>query len=133
MLQQVLETRDGWALSGSLCGWGDFVIPMFDLAVFLWVPRELRMDRLRLREMDRYGAQIANPSDARYDAHIQFLEWAGAYDKGGLDMRSRSRHEQWMKSLPCPLIRIEGAHTIDESLKSVLDVLPSTRDAAGKS
>jgi hypothetical protein len=33
-------------VSGSLCGWGDGVIPLFELVVFLWVPQEVRMVRL---------------------------------------------------------------------------------------
>ena len=35
------------------------------------------------------------------------MEWAAQYDKGGIDMRSRILHEEWMKTLPCRLIRFE--------------------------
>jgi adenylate kinase family enzyme len=50
-----LSSEHGWVLSGSLCGWGDVAIPLFDLAVFLWIPQELRMSRLLHREQQRYG------------------------------------------------------------------------------
>jgi adenylate kinase family enzyme len=120
LLRDRLEAKDAWVLSGSLCGWGDFAIPLFDLAVFLWVPADIRVQRLRSREIERYGRQIENPSDPRYGGHKQFLEWAVAYDSGGLDMRSRVHHEQWMKTLPCTLLRIEGDHSSEESLTLVL-------------
>lgn len=44
--------------SGSLYGWGDIFIPYFDLAVFLWIPIELRLERLKNREKSRYGDLI---------------------------------------------------------------------------
>jgi len=61
LLQQALDKTDSWVLSGSLCEWGDFAIPMFGLAVFLWVPPGIRMQRLQLREIDRYGSEIETP------------------------------------------------------------------------
>ena len=35
MLRADLEKPGGWVLSGSLFGWGDVFIPLFDLVVFL--------------------------------------------------------------------------------------------------
>ena len=58
------RASDGWALSGSLAGWGDPLIPRFGLAVFLTLDPELRLARLRERERRRYGAAI-EPGGAR--------------------------------------------------------------------
>jgi uridine kinase len=43
-------------LSGSLNGWGDVLIPNFDVVIFLTTPREIRLQRLRVREAARFGA-----------------------------------------------------------------------------
>src|SRR5262245_57705431 len=32
-----------WILSGSLVGWGDPLIPLFDLVVFIYTPAEVRL------------------------------------------------------------------------------------------
>jgi hypothetical protein len=48
--------RAEWVLSGSLDGWGDPLIPLFDLMVFVVVPTEVRLQRLRERETRRFGA-----------------------------------------------------------------------------
>jgi hypothetical protein len=45
-----------------------------------------------------------------------FLEWAASYDDGGLDIRSRRLHEQWLSTLPCPIVCIEGEYAIEEQL-----------------
>ncbi len=131
LLRQALAKKDSWVLSGSLCGWGDFAIPMFDLVVFLWVPSDIRMWRLQKREIDRYGPEIENPGDPRYETYKGFLEWAAAYDTGGPDIRSRSRHEQWITTLPCPVVRIEHDRTIQENLKTVLKEITPNKTTGG--
>ena len=126
LLRQVLNQNDSWVLSGSLCGWGDFVIPIIDLVVFLWLPSEVRMQRLRKREIERYGPDIEKPSHPRYKGYKEFLEWAAAYDTGGLDMRSKSSHEKWITTLPYSVVRIEGNRTIQKNLETVLnEILPN--------
>jgi hypothetical protein len=52
--------------------------------------------------------------------HTQFMEWAAGYDSGDLSMRSRQRHEQWLQTIPCPVVRLEGAGTVDEHLGEVI-------------
>lgn len=131
LLRRDLERNDSWVLSGSLCGWGDFAMPLFDLAVYLWLPADVRMRRLRNREVDRYGPGIEKPDHPLHQKHAEFLDWAAAYDTGGLYMRSKSSHEQWMTLLTCPIVRIEQAGTMDENLKIVLDELGKAITGAG--
>src|SRR5262245_65783331 len=44
-----------WMLSGSLCGWGDPLIPRFTHVLYLDVPTSVRLARLERREQARYG------------------------------------------------------------------------------
>ena len=125
LLLRDLEESDSWVLSGSLCGWGDFIIPLFDILVFLWIPADVRMARLRQRELDRYGSDIKHPDNPQYASHQGFLDWAADYDTGGLDLRSKMRHEQWMEQLNQPVIRLEGLGTVEENLKIIQDVIES--------
>jgi hypothetical protein len=110
-----LTAHDTWVVSGSLCGWGDVAIPLFEFVVFLSIPPEVRMARLRRREHERFGERIL-PGGDMYEVSQAFLTWAASYDEGGLDMRSRQRHDQWLSTLPCPVVRIEGEYTIEKQL-----------------
>jgi adenylate kinase family enzyme len=56
LLKADLEGLDNWVLSGSLCGWGDELIPRFTAVVWLGLPAELRLARIEARELARYGA-----------------------------------------------------------------------------
>jgi adenylate kinase family enzyme len=50
LLMTDLAVYNSWVISGSLCGWGDSAIPLFELVVFLWIPKDVRMERLHRRE-----------------------------------------------------------------------------------
>jgi adenylate kinase family enzyme len=77
----LLATTD-WVLSGSLTGWGDPLVPLFDLVVFLIAPAEFRVQRLRQRETRRFGADAVAPGAWRYRATEEFIAWASDYDHG---------------------------------------------------
>ena len=110
-------------LSGSLCGWGDIFIPLFGLVVFLWVPPDVRIARLRARERARYGDAIA-PGGPLRDRVEAFLAWAAVYDEGlEVPERCRRLHEEWLAALPCPVLRIEGADSVEANLDLVLTAL----------
>ena len=116
LLASALARSPSWVLSGSLCGWGDPLIPEFDLVVFLLVPTQVRLGRLREREAARYGREAIAPGGARHDALVAFLDWAGRYDAGGAEMRSRALHEAWLATLPGTVLRLEGNCPIAEQL-----------------
>lgn len=118
-LRTTFQEAKRWVLSGSLCGWGDPLIPEFELVVFLLVPTPVRLARLRAREIERYGRQAIAPGGALHEAHVEFLEWAGRYDTGDPEMRSRAMHEAWLAALPCSVVRLEGDVSIVEQRERI--------------
>ena len=119
-LLQDLEGKDSWILSGSLCGWGDVAIPLLDLVIYLWIPKDIRLDRLRRRERERYGDQIM-PNGSMYITHQNFMAWAATYDEGDENDRSRQLHEKWLSTLPCKVIRIENDLSVEEKVTLILN------------
>ena len=119
LLRHALAESSSWVLSGSLCGWGDPLISQFDLVVFLVVPTAVRLTRLRAREVRRYGEGAIAPGGRLHQAHVEFLDWAGRYDTGGLEMRSRALHEAWLSSLRCATLRLDGDRSVAEQLARI--------------
>lgn len=119
LLRAAFHDAERWVLSGSLCGWGDPFILEFELVVFLFVPAPIRLARLRAREIGRYGRHAIAPGGALHQAHVEFLEWAGRYDTGGPEMRSRAMHEAWLAALPCSMVRLEGDLPAAEQLGQI--------------
>ena len=108
MMRRDIQSAQNVVISGSLTGWGDPLIPLFTLAIRLNTPTELRIARLRRRESEAFGARVA-PGGDMYAEHQAFLDWAAAYDTGGLTMRSKAQHDAWQKLLPCALLVLSGA------------------------
>jgi ABC-type glutathione transport system ATPase component len=68
----------------------------------------------------RYGTRII-PGGDMYASSQAFLTWAASYDDGDLDVRSRRLHEQWLGTLPGPIVCFEGEYTIAKQI-AVLEV-----------
>jgi adenylate kinase family enzyme len=109
----------GWVLSGSLCSWGDPLIPRFTLAVFLHLDPEVRMARLAERERCRYGPRIL-PGGDMHGSHEDFMDWARSYDHARAPIRSLDLHERWMPRLPCPVLRLAAGRSVDALCEEVL-------------
>ena len=93
LMRELFLDRVAWVLSGSLDGWGDPLIPLFDLVVFVPVPTEVRLQRLREREARRFGADAVAVGGWRYREREEFIEWASRYDDGAREGRNLKRHE----------------------------------------
>ncbi|AKS08489.1 AAA family ATPase [Pseudomonas trivialis] len=119
LLQEQTSGLQGWVLSGSLCGWGDPMIPHFTHVVFLRLDPKVRLHRLQLREVQRYGDAI-RPGGSRHENSVAFLAWAARYDGGNHSLRSLRRHETWLKALTCLVIRLDSTHHSVEGLVSQL-------------
>jgi adenylate kinase family enzyme len=129
LLRADLARHPDWIFGGSATSWGDCWQEVLDLAVFLWIPPEVRMARLQRREYERYGEVICHDPDrkAQYDA---FLAWAARYDDPHFTRRSRTVHEQWMTTLACPVLRLEGDLSVAGRVDRIL--LEAERLRAGR-
>ncbi|WP_042148272.1 hypothetical protein [Paucisalibacillus sp. EB02] len=122
MLEKDLSLYEDYILSGAVCGWGDNFKCHFDLVIFLWIPQDIRLERLQQREIQRYGNEIV-AGGSKYEQSKTFLEWASLYDSAGFEVRSKSLHENWMADLSCPILKIEGDYSVNERVDIVLDYL----------
>lgn len=117
-----IDNSENVVISGSLTDWGDVLIPYFTLAIRIEMEQDLRIDRLVKREKERYGSRI-EPGGDMYQQHIDFVKWAKAYDNGGMDMRSRVKHDDWQKLLLCDILYLDGADTLENNFAKVKDIL----------
>ncbi|TJZ72881.1 AAA family ATPase [Chitiniphilus eburneus] len=121
-LAHELAQAGRWVVSGSLCGWGDVFIPDFDLAVFIHLPPQERMARLRAREYVRFGEAIRE-GGALHEQSRAFFEWAAAYDTSDQVSRNLRKHEAWLATLPCPVLKLTNERSIQESVRQILTAM----------
>jgi len=99
-------------VAGSVMDWGAELEDSFSLIVFLTLDAELRVARLREREIANLG-----------QADPEFLEWAAQYDEGRMEGRSRPLHEKWLAGRSCPVLRIDGNIPVPEKMRRVTEAL----------
>lgn len=108
LLQRDIDQTPQWVLSGALCGWGDVFIPSFDAAIYMWLPANLRLARIRERETGRYGVARLEEGGDLHNVFHKFLDWAANYDRNTGNLRSRAAELQWLEQLRCPVYRVEA-------------------------
>jgi hypothetical protein len=108
LLLAELSRADIAVLSGSVNAWGIEVEDAFDFVVFLYVDTALRLERLRERELQRFGK--ANPA---------FLDWAAQYDEGPPEGRSLAKQRAWLSARSCPVLNLEGDLSTQQRLARV--------------
>lgn len=117
LMKEALSNHENCVISGSLCGWGDELIPLFDLAIRLQVPSEIRLKRIKHREKERTDIRFQNEEYKKN--HEAFLVWANQYDSGPVTMRSKAMHDEWVKKLSCPLLNLDGTFAVNELLTRI--------------
>jgi adenylate kinase family enzyme len=120
LLDRDTSFESSWVLSGSMIGWGDFLIQRLDAVVFLQLEPEERMRRLVLRERQRYGESIFLISHPDHARHQAFLDWAQRYDTAGLEQRSLVSHKAWIRQLECPVLELDTGPEQQYCLETVL-------------
>lgn len=80
--------------------------------MFLYLPVELRLERLERREEKRFG-----------HAKPEFLAWAAQYDEGGVPGCSLATHQEWLSALTCNVLKLEGDISVTDRVWQILDAI----------
>lgn len=116
-----LEGLENWILGGSVFQWGDSIFKNFDLVIFLLIPQEIRIDRLKKREFERYGNSILTDYD-RKKQFDNFIAWATDYDNStGIANRTLKAHENWLQTISFPILKIVGDFTTDQRVEQIIE------------
>jgi len=98
MLADIKKHR-GFVISSVTGDYGDEIMSMYSLAVYITVPTEVRINRVEQREHERHGKRIREDGDM-YEQHKKFITFVAS--------RSLAPVEQWAETLACPVICIDG-------------------------
>ena len=123
LLLNDLSAHTSWVIGGSMTKWGLQPEKIFNLAVFLYVPHNVRMERLKAREIERFGDSIFKE---RAELYKKFMDWASGYDDNTASGRTLSAHQNWIKQLNCEVLEINGDTTLSNRLQLIIAALTKT-------
>ena len=104
-----------FVMSGQMWSIRKTFEPLFDLGIFITAPTEIRVERVRSREISRWGDRIF-PGGDMYEVHQESIFFTEQYDTGEPPAVCLKRDEQWVTELPCPVLHIDGTKTIAENV-----------------
>jgi uridine kinase len=110
VLMADLRSSGAPVLSGSIVGWGPEAEDFFDRIVFLYLDVDLRLERLKSRENERFG-QVSP----------ELLKWASEYDSVSRQERSLAIHNEWLAQRKCRVLQLVGDMTVEERVSQVLE------------
>lgn len=84
----------------------------YDLVVYLEVPLELRMKRIRQRAFDKFGDRVL-PGGDMYEQEEKFFEFA--------EKRSPEKIEAWLHTLTCRVVRLDGSKPVKDNIKALIE------------
>jgi adenylate kinase family enzyme len=122
LLKDDLQMHTDVIVGGSLVNWAPEWETYFDFVVFLYVPPGIRLQRLKDREVERYGNAIFDNAE-RAILYQQFLTWASGYDDNTTNGRNLSAHRSWLSTLECPFLEINGDTTVAERIYLIEEAL----------
>jgi len=127
-----LNSVESWILGGSILYWDDNLLSDCDLIVFLYVSKDTRLDRLKKRELERWG-DLINKDPAMQKKSDDFIAWAADYDDNtGIATRTLEAHRLWLDKINKPVLEIAGDLTNPQRIDIIIDklkemkLLPST-------
>ena len=110
LLYRDIENCQNFVLSSVLGDYGDPITRLYDCAVLLSAPLEVRMRRIRQRSLERFGERVCGGGDM-YEQAEKSCDFVKS--------RSVRQIEAAAENLPCPLLRIDGTRPIADNVASV--------------
>ena len=82
----------------------------YTLVVYLDVPLDVRMKRIRQRAIDKFGDRVL-PGGDMYEQEEKFFAFA--------QKRTPDKIEDWLNTVSCKVIRLDGTKSIQENVEFV--------------
>lgn len=109
-----MEAHPQFVLSCVRLNWGEALRSCIGLVFYLQVPLEKRLERIRQREVRRFGAR-ALPGGDMYERQERF--------RALVSQREPAAVEDSLAGMNCPVVRLDGTLPLEENLARMLDLL----------
>ena len=94
--------------------YGDAVLPYYKAAVLVEVPREIRLQRVQQRSLDKFGDR-AKPGGDLYEREKWFFDHISA--------RPEDYASRWLDTVNIPILRVDGTRAVGENITVIEDWL----------
>lgn len=114
LLFSEIKAHENFVFASVKGDYGEHVYPFFRYAVLISVSKEIRIQRVRNRSFQKFGNRMLMGGDL-YEQEEKFFELVKS--------RPENTVEEWIQSLKCPIIRIDGTKPVEENVDFIIEQL----------
>ena len=112
LLFEEIRAHENFVFASVKGDYGESADPFYQYAVLISVPKDVRIQRVKNRSFQKFGNRML-PGGDLYEKEEQFFDVVKS--------RTENASEEWMHSLSCPIIRIDGTKPVEESVKFIIE------------
>ena len=116
LLEERINDNNQFIFASVKGDYSDKLIASLDYVVLIDVPKQIRSKRVRERSYQKFGDRIL-PGGDLYDKESKWFSKT--------DSRPDTYVTEWLKTVNCPVIRIDGTLPPEKNLNYIVSVLSS--------
>ena len=117
LLWSEIRTHKNFVFASVKGDYGDTISSFFQYAVLIDVPKDIRLQRVRERSFQKFGKRILLGGDL-HEKEERFFDFVKS--------RSENAVEEWVRSLKCPILRIDGTKSVEENLDFIMEQIQAS-------
>ena len=110
-LLREIQAHENFVFAAVKGDYGEAVYPFFQYAVLMDAPKDIRMRRVRDRSFMKFGDRML-PGGDLYEQEERFFAFVRS--------REEDTVEEWVRSLSCPVIRVDGTKSVEENVSFII-------------
>ena len=114
LLEERISENKRFIFAAVKGDYGDKLSASLDRIVLIEAPKQIRSRRVRERSYQKFGDRIL-PGGDLYDKESRWFSLT--------DSRPETYVTEWLETLDCPVIRIDGTRPVEENVNDLLSVL----------
>ena len=114
LLEERISRNNRFIFAAVKGNYGDKLIASLDHIVLVEVPKQIRSRRVRERSYQKFGDRILPGGDL----HDKEEKWFSLTDS-----RPDTYVTDWLETVDCPVIRIDGTQPVEENVEYLVSVL----------
>lgn len=111
LLRSEIRAHENFVFASVKGDYGENIYPFFQYVVLIDVPKDIRIQRVRDRSFQKFGERILKGGDL-HEQEEKFFDL--------IKSRSENTVEEWVQSLKCPVLRIDGTKPIEENVNFIM-------------
>lgn len=112
LLLHEIKFHENFVFASVKGDYGERICHFFQYAILLDVPRDIRIERVKNRSFQKFGSRML-PGGDLHEQEERFFDLVKS--------RAENTAEEWVRSLNCPVIRIDGTKPIEENTNFILE------------